>query len=457
MMRPTLADRLRGIVDVPATARDLAAPVDSASSCDDAVVRSSSPASSALTRSAQVLGGELAERAEGAVIVIDRRYMVDRAHGRERIGWMVEALQDGGEALGALRRAWPCRSTRPIACGTGPRLLFLDVETTGLTGGAGTQAFLVGSAVVNDDELFVRQFLLAGLEHERALLAALAEWTRHDDTLVTFNGRTFDLPLIETRYLFHRLTFPFADTPHIDMLHAARRLWKQRPAIAGPPLDDDSCKLAVLERHLGGVQRVGDVPGLEIPSRFFRFLRTGDARPLAAVLEHNRIDLVSLALVTARTIRLVDGGPAATTDPRQCLGLARLYERAGMREHAEASYAHAAALAGCVGREPEVQGEALRRLALLRRRVGRTAEAVQAWAALVALPGCPALLRREAREALAVHHEHRSRDLPMARRLVLDALAEAPALRWREKAEHRLKRLETKLARSAPLLLIDQT
>ena len=97
------------------------------------------------------------------------------------------------------------------------------------------------------------------------------------------------------------------------MLHPSRRLWKERPSVAGPPLDEDSCKLSVLERHLGGVHRVGDVPGFEIPSRFFRFVRDGDAHPLEAVLEHNRIDLVSLALVTAHAIRLIEQGPSATT------------------------------------------------------------------------------------------------------------------------------------------------
>ena len=75
------------------------------------------------------------------------------------------------------------------------------------------------------------------------------------------------------------------------MLHPARRLWKQRPAVAGPPLDDDSCRLSVLERHLAGYHRIGDVPGFEIPSRYFRFVREGHAHPLEAVLEHNRIDL----------------------------------------------------------------------------------------------------------------------------------------------------------------------
>jgi uncharacterized protein YprB with RNaseH-like and TPR domain len=371
---------------------------------------------------------------------------------------VVETLLSSSDALATLGRAWPgpvyqsesslspndsdrAAPVRPL-----DRLCFLDLETTGLAGGAGTQAFLVGCAVLEDDGIHVRQFLLPGFEHERALLKTVAEFMSAHGALVTFNGRSFDVPLIDTRFLFHRLSYSLAERPHVDMLHPARRLWKERPTVAGPPLDEDSCKLSVLERHLAGVHRVGDVPGFEIPSRFFRFVRDGDARPLEAVLEHNRIDLISLAVVMARALRLIAQGPAAAAHPRECLGLGRLYERAGSRDDAEACFAAAATMAGRIGREPDVRADALRHLALCRRRAGRMSEAAAAWEELVAVPGCPSLLRREAREALAIHHEHRSRDLATARTFVLDVLAERPHSRWREQAEYRLKRIERKLS-----------
>ena len=120
------------------------------------------------------------------------------------------------------------------ASSTSPKLCFFDLETTGLAGGAGTQAFLVGCAVIEDGGIRVRQFLLPGFEHERALLAMVAEWTSAQGTLVSFNGRTFDVPLIETRYLLHRFAYPLAAMPHLDMLHPARRLWKQRPGDRRP-------------------------------------------------------------------------------------------------------------------------------------------------------------------------------------------------------------------------------
>lgn len=393
-------------------------------------------------RAADVLGGAFIERSDGAVLVVDRYYAPDRTHGRVRVGDIVDTLEARYEALAVLGRAWPGRDPRPYTRG----LCFFDLETTGLAGGAGTQAFLVGCAVIEDGGLRIRQFLLPGFEHERALLAMLAEWGAAHRTLVTFNGRTFDLPLIETRYLLHRLPFPLAEMPHLDMLHPARRLWKQRPTVAGPALDDESCRLSVLERHLAGYHRIGDVPGFEIPSRYFRFVRDGDAFPLEAVLEHNRIDLVSLALVTARALTLILEGPHATSHPREALGLGRLFERADAGENAESCYLHAALLSARVGRELEVKAEALRRLALLRRRAGRIKEAAEAWHELLTMPGCPSAVRHEARQALAIHHEHRSRDLQSARLLVLDVLADSRCARRRADAEYRLRRIERKLA-----------
>lgn len=391
---------------------------------------------------ATVLAGEWVETRDGAVLIVDRYYAADRRHGRVRIGDIVEAIEAGIGPLHVLARGWPGRDPRPYTS----RLCFFDLETTGLAGGAGTQAFLVGCAVLEEGGIRVRQYVLPGFEHERALLSMVTEWAGAQETMVSFNGRSFDMPLIETRYLLHRLPFPFAGMPHLDMLHPARRLWKQRPAVAGPALDDESCKLSVLERHLAGYHRVGDVPGFEIPSRYFRFVRLGDAHGLEAVLEHNRIDLISLALVTARAISLIAHGPSAAEHPREALGLGRLYERAGSADDAEASFAYAATLAARVGREPDVRGEALRRLALCRRRAGRVAEAAAAWAELLTVPGCPMVFRREAREALAIHHEHRSRDLQTARTLVLDVLAENAGTRAHAAAEYRLQRIERKMA-----------
>ena len=416
-------DRLRGIVQGTTPS---AVPVATSSQPD-------------IASAASTLGGSVRERAEGGVIVVDREYRADDLHGFSRIGDIIETLNEERDALAAIARAWP---TKAISS----PLLFLDLETTGLFTGAGTQAFLVGCAAIDGDAIRVRQFLMPGFEHERAVLAELAAFAATHGALVTYNGKTFDVPLIETRFLFHRLPFPLAETPHLDMLHPARRLWRGRPATAGPDPDESSCSLSVLEKHLAGLHRVGDVPGFEIPSRYFQFVRDGDARPLEAVLEHNRLDLVSLAAVMARALTLVSRGPRESSNPHECLGLARLYECAGAHDNAEGALLRCIDLARRIGTEPDVHADGLRRLAWLRRRSGRVHEAAEVWRELAALPRCAAALRREAKEALAIYHEHRSRDLGEARSLVLDVLKDDLEGNRKAAAEHRLQRLDRKLA-----------
>ena len=450
-MNPSLTDRLRGIVGGAVPRLDAGARVPPAPEMSGSLDQAGAG------RAAFVLGGSVHIRPEGPVIAVDRRYRAADRHGRTRIGDIVQTIHDAESALDTLGRAWPSSRIpsggKPSAFAAAtadkaglPSLVFLDLETTGLAGGAGTRAFLVGCARLDGDGIATRQFVLPGDEHEKALLAEIVGWAGDGPALVTFNGRTFDVPLIETRFLFHRLRFPLEDLAHVDMLHPARRLWKQRAAPAGPTPDEDKCSLTTLEKRLAGVHRIGDVAGFEIPSRYFQFLRTGDARPLGAVLEHNRLDLISTALVMARTLSLVQRGPAAAADPQECLGLARVYDRAGAVDSAEAAYLRAIDMASRVGCEPELQADALRRLAWCRRRTARPAEAAEAWAALAMLPRCPAALRREAQEALAIHHEHRLRDPATARSLVLDLLDGDLALARRDAAEYRLRRLERKLA-----------
>src|SRR5262249_21897386 len=153
------------------------------------------------------------------------------------------------------------------ASSAGPPFVFFDLETTGLSGGAGTQAFLVGVGWFEDDGSFTtRQHLLLRHADEPAMLNAVARDLDRAGALVSFNGKSFDAPVLETRYLFHRLEWIAASRPHVDVLHPARRFWKE-----------DECSLGVLEQQVLGAWREHDVSGFEIPSRYFQFLRTGDS------------------------------------------------------------------------------------------------------------------------------------------------------------------------------------
>src|SRR5688572_10271046 len=328
-------------------------------------------------RMADVLGGQVVTNSFGRALVIDRRYESDRFHGSRRVG---ECDVPDGDTLRLLD------PTLPLPDGARERTLFVDLETTGLSGGAGTVAFMVGCGWFDMGAFQVRQFLLTSYTSERALLDAVASCFDAASLLVTYNGKTFDVPVMETRWSFHRMRMPLESVRHFDMLHPARRLWRGRAAdvSARASLDADSggCRLGTLERVLCDVTRVGDVPGLEIPGRYFQFLRTGDARPLEPVLEHNRLDLISLAAVAAHAVQLVEEGTPRCRDAAEALALGRVYERAGCIDRALDAYGCAADAATA---HVDVRAEAIYRLGVRFRRDRRFDEAAACWRRLLEL------------------------------------------------------------------------
>jgi len=354
------------------------------------------------------------------------------------------------ESLPSADGIWPRLSLLAGAPCTG-RMLFVDLETTGLAGGAGTYAFLVGCAWFGDGAFRTRQFFLSSFAAERVLLESVAAAAADSGTVVTYNGKSFDLPLIETRYALHRMPTPFAGLPHVDMLHPARRLWRNERHGAGlgsmPGVEGAGCRLTSLEAALCGYSREGDVPGFEIPSRYFHFVRSGDARGLEAVMEHNRLDLLSLALVTARAARLLEDGPSAARTAEEALGIGRLYERAGLGGDARGAFACAADMPGA---SSATRAEALRAAAVLARRERRFEDAAIAWRRILDLRRSPPHIVREAADALAVHHEHRLRDPLAARRFALEAMTLEGSLGRREALQHRLARLNRKLGEAPP-------
>jgi uncharacterized protein YprB with RNaseH-like and TPR domain len=372
----------------------------------------------------------------GGCFVVDRRWERSARHGREQIGALAERLDRGaGEA--------PLFTTGPSAR---PPFVFFDLETTGLNGGAGTLAFLVGCAWFEEDGSFVtRQFLLARHADERMLLEAVAAELARAGALVSFNGKSFDAPLLEGRYLFHRIAWRGREMPHVDVLHSARRFWKPRGAESPAP-QGEGCSLQALERQIVGARRIGDVPGGEIPARYFQFVRSGDAAPLRAVLEHNRLDLLTLAALTARLLHTARSGPEAIGDAREALALGHVYARAGIEERARACFRRAIDRCGSPrGAYDPIRIDALRALALACRRARQHEEAAACWCALLEMRGCPAPIAREAAEALAIHHEHRARDLATAKAFALRNLESGTELRWANAARYRIARLDRKL------------
>ncbi|MDO8793740.1 MAG: ribonuclease H-like domain-containing protein [Vicinamibacterales bacterium] len=388
----------------------------------------------------RVLGGGWCRRDGLSCFVVERRQAPETTHGRDRVATIAARLADAAGEAPLVMGGAPAR----------PPFVFFDLETTGLSGGAGTYAFLVGCGAFDADGAFVtRQFVLLRHADERQLLQMVGAEITQAGALVTFNGKSFDAPLIEMRYLFHRLEWTGGALPHLDVLHPARRFWSDGGA------GDTPCSLQALENAVLGARRTGDVPGSEIPTRYFRFIHTGDARPLRAVLEHNRLDLLSLAGLTARLLDLVRRGPGAARHAREALALGRVYARGGLDSRAREAYQHActeasmacseASMACTEASMASIKIDGLRSLALLSRRSRQYDEAAAYWRELLELPACPSPVAREASQALAVHHEHRARDLPAARAFALRSFdAHKPARN--QAVRYRLARIERKIS-----------
>ena len=216
---------------------------------------------------------------------------------------------------------------------TGPRFdvrrcLFLDTETTGLSGGAGTVAFLVGVGWVDGDALVIEQYMLREYADEPALIDRLSRRMADFDSVCTFNGRNFDMPLLEARFTMNRMRERWKALENLDLLAPSRRAWKLRLG---------SCRLSRIETEILGLSREGDLPGSEVPARFFEFIKTGDESLLDDIVAHNRQDVATLAALLVR-LCAVNDRPQALTDQRDQFSMGRTLERLGELKPAREMY-----------------------------------------------------------------------------------------------------------------------
>lgn len=378
----------------------------------------------------------------GTCFVAEWRYPLVHHHGYAPLGALLTTPLDTAAPLLARRRDERLR----LLAADPRRLIYLDTETTGLAGGTGTYAFLIGIGRFLGDEFVVRQFFMRELHEEHAALHLVAEELAGHDALVTFNGKAFDWPLLETRYALARREGPRGPgdpAAHIDLLFTARRLWKARLA---------NCTLGTVEQELLGVRRGDDVPGWLIPQLYFAYLRDHDARPLAGVFRHNALDLLSLAALLGRVaaIHAVTEAEAPPTPADELLALGRCLAESGDLDAALACF-HAAAggagLASAVVRAGVMREARLRAGATLKR-LRRAGEALAEWEALLARAGTGAGCDIRPYEELAKYYEHTAHDCLAARGYVLRALAALDAAGAaappgaRSRLLHRLARLE---------------
>jgi hypothetical protein len=305
--------------------------------------------------------------------------------------------------------------------------VFLDTETTGLAG-AGTIAFMVGAAFFDGEALVTRQYFLRDHGDEPAMLALLDELLAEKAGLATFNGRSFDLPLLDTRYLMNRMPGRVLDLPHIDLLHPARRLWRARLG---------SCALGSLEQNLLGLQRSHeDVPGFLIPGLYHDYVRSGDGREMARVFYHNEIDLVSMVTLAARVVRLL-AQPDAGDHPIDLYSLGKWQASLDLTDFSEQNLRLAAQ-----GDLPlELYHKALFELSWLLKRNGRRPEAVPFWQQIAATTFDDVTAHVE----LAKFYEWHEVELETAVRWIEQALQFAILPLIRNELNHRLARLKRKL------------
>ncbi len=314
------------------------------------------------------------------------------------------------------------------------RAVFLDTETSGLAGGAGTIVFLTGVGTFEGDAYVVRQYFARNPAEERAYLPDLARFVAQRGGLITFNGRAFDWPLLRSRFILSGVQPP-DEQPHVDLLHPARRLWRPRLG---------ACNFGNLERRILDYQRSGlDVPSYMIPGLWFSFARNQDnVGEMTAVLYHNLEDIVSMVPL-AHVIAATLAGMMAP-HPQDWLALGRTWQRAGDVEGAERAYRRALD----APQPPAHRAQTLRELALLLKRQERRQEAAVWWEALAGMNRPDDV---EALVELAKYHEWHTGDIEKARAWTLEAMTRAEtwtqAYRRREilaELTHRLERLEGK-------------
>jgi uncharacterized protein YprB with RNaseH-like and TPR domain len=356
-----------------------------------------------------LISGELVHTPHGAHFETEKLWERHRRHGSVDISSLAELPAD----LLAQLSAGSIPSSHPT------KWAFLDTETTGLAGGSGTYAFLIGVGSIAPEGFRLRQFFMRDYADERSQLHRLAEYLEPFDVLITYNGKAYDQPLLETRFRMSRARHPFDRLEHLDLLFGARRLWKLRR---------ESCRLVDLEFQILGVERQGDLPGEMIPYVYFDYLRTEQAFRLVPIFHHNALDILSLACLTA-IVPFAFRSPedAALRHGSDVIGLARWLQQAERREEALRLYRRAVDM----GLPDALLFKTLWDIAALEKRLGRPDAALAGIADLAASPNP---YRVRAMEELAKHFEHRERNYNMALEMTRNALAleDTPRIRRRE-------------------------
>ena len=381
---------------------------------------------------AEELGGREIETPEGRCLYFEHRFEWERAWG----DWTLDRLR----GLSCDDLDLFCNSHESPGC-THRDIAFLDIESTGLYGGTGTYAFLVAVGAIEDDAFAVRQYFMRDFGEEPAQLSALEEGLSPFSAVSSFNGKSFDVPFLVSRFITQRKRFCAESWPHFDVLFPARRLWRARLA---------DCTLQRLEREIFGMTRTGDIAGELIPRTYFSFIRGRGLEEMAAVVRHNARDVVSTALLFAHLSRvrlLAD----ELEHPEDLAGLARWMMAARREAEARELYARVLAMPRLPG---ALWWESCKHLGALCKRARDWDAALDIWQQMARRN--PRLDSFPVVEA-AKYHEHRGRQLDRALAVLDKYLAELEVAAGVGRAAdvdqapllHRRARLVRKLANAA--------
>lgn len=372
----------------------------------------------------KVVHGDFEDTLFGSIFFVEQRFSLDHVHGS------VSLFPSSSITTLARWARIPQVTSSAIN-----NIVFLDTETTGLAGGTGTLAFMVGVGRFTEEGFTLKQYFMRNPAEEAAMLAALTRFSAPLDAIVSYNGKAFDVPLLRTRYTMQAFEFPMEGTPHFDLLALARRLWKDRLP---------SCSLSIIENQVLGVFREEeDIPGSAIPELYTDYLRSGDARPMRGIFYHNAIDILSLAALFSHTASLLENPASQNTDQSvDIASIGKLFQFLG--DSATALLLFEQSLAANL--PEDIYWNTIERASMLFKHQGNLDSAIQLWQKAAEAGKIFAF------EELAKYYEHSARDIQAAILWTSKAIELLEGCSnqnihptdWRTRFSHRMDRLQRK-------------
>ena len=354
------------------------------------------------------VGGVVSQNKYGSFVLVERIFDLDYRHGKVRLASCLEHA-DNVLARLCFSKNSACETSTCSSPFDLKRTVFIDCETTGLAGGVGTYAFLVGMGYFLDHDFLIRQYFMRDFDEEPAVLLAVSEKLNNFQSMASYNGKCYDLPLLENRSIVNRIDFDSTAWSHLDLLFPSRRLWKRR-------IQD--CSLANVEQKILNVERDIDIPGYLIPQIYFDYLRSGITDPLIPVFHHNIYDILSLVGLSVLISQAIqDFDAAGIEDPIDLYSLGIFHYSLGNYPQSIACFENALSKDMPI----EWQKAIYINLAYAYKRMGKIERAVQIWRHL---------LKEEfpfsffVYEELAKYYEHKEKDYPQAM-LIVDRAVES--------------------------------